>query len=118
MQGVPAFICGRAGSFVEVFVKWERVIVDVYHQFVDFACRWWVDVIVAVYWGCLWFFDVITPGAICPFSARSALQELQPRDCRSFSPGWAGSQGEFPAFRLSISGGQGFGSDFEFSCSS
>ena len=61
VQGIPALGFGRAGFFVKVFIIWERLILDVYHPFVDFVCRWWVDVIIANYWGCLWFFDVIIP---------------------------------------------------------
>ena len=66
------------GCFLEIFVVWENVTVDMDYPFSVSACRWWVGVIVAIYCGCFRVFVVIASQDVCPHSACTTLRKFRP----------------------------------------
>ena len=101
VQGVPVPGCGCVTTF-RILVIWERPVVNVYYLLYRFICGNFSNVIVTICGVSLWLHH--KPYAHLPHVQH--CKSFDPRDRRSFSPGWAeGGQVENLGFRSQPSRG-------------
>ena len=68
------------------------------HPFSIFVCRWWVDVIVAIYYRRFRGFVVIASWDVCPFPARITLRKFRTESLEEFLAGVGRGPGGVPGF--------------------